>query len=537
MFSGERPITRNSEIPETKTTSAVATVDPSTAGTKRVNTKRGSSVRRKHWGGKTFRFSPSSFRLGSNFSLRRFSITEGAFIFSLAYIASKLLGVVRQVMFNALFGTGPEATAYYAAFRLPDTIFNLIAGGALISAFVPIFLSYDTQRGEREAWRLASLVFNVLLVGLTTLVLLAEIVVPAFVTKLLVPGLPPFEQNLTITLTRIMLLHSLILGLGSVATAILNSRRQFLRPALSIAIYDVGLIGGLVVSFAIPRVGIYGPSFGVLVSAIMQVGILIPALAKQGVRYSFLWDLKHPGLHEILGLLIPNMIGVSIGSIGVIFDTAIASYLPDKASIPAIANAVMLFGLPSVFLAQAVSQSLLPQITMHATYGRYMRMSLTILKIVGGAVLLCIPAAFILYFLGKPTIHIFFQHGAFTEHSSALTSMALFGYAVGLPGLTANVLLVTCFYALKDARTPLFTGIVTFVVRIALLLLLFHLLTGRYSILTIPLATSITSTAESVCLSLILFVRLRRKIRTDKGWQRLKVRRLEARASTGIVNV
>jgi putative peptidoglycan lipid II flippase len=438
-----------------------------------------------------------------------------------------MLGVIRQVLFNALFGTGPEATAYYAAFRLPDTLFNLIAGGALIYAFIPIFLSYDTKRGEREAWRLASLVFNVLLVSLTAFVLLGEILAPAFVTKLLVPGLPPSEQALTISLTRIMLLHPLILGLGTVATAILNSRRQFLRPALSIAIYDLGLIGGVLVAFAIPKVGIYGPTFGLLVSAVMQVGILIPALVKQGVRYSFIWNLKHPGLYEILGLLIPNLIGVGIGSIGSIFDIAFASYLPDKASIPAIANAFMIFGLPSVLLAQAVSQSLLPQITMHATFGRYKRMSLTILKVVGGAVLLAVPAALVLYFLGKPAIHILFQHGKFTAHSSALTSMALFGYALGLPGMTANVLLVTCFYALKDARTPLFTGIVAFVVRIALLLLLFRLLTGRYTILAIPLAASISGTAESVGLSLILFARLRKKIRSDKGWLRFKQRRLE----------
>jgi putative peptidoglycan lipid II flippase len=250
------------------------------------------------------------------------------------------------------------------------------------------------------------------------------------------------------------------------------------------------------------------------------------------VRYAFLWDLKHPGLYEILCLLIPNLIAVGIGSVGAIFDTAIASDLPDKASIPAIANAVMLFGLPSVLLAQAVSQSLLPQITLQATHGRYLRMSLTILKIVGGAVLLCIPAALALYFFGKPAIHLLFQHGAFTAHSSALTSLALFGYAVGLPGLTATVLLVTCFYALKDARTPLFTGIVTIVVRIALLLLLFRLLTGRYTILAIPLAASITGTAEAACLSLILFVRLRKKIRTDKGFQRLKMQRLHGARTT-----
>ena len=200
---------------------------------------------------------------------------------------------------------------------------------------------------------------------------------------------------------------------------------------------------------------------------------------KQGVRYSFVWNLKHPGLHEILGLLIPNLISVAIGSLTAIINIAFASYLPDLGSIPAITNALMLFGLPSVLLAQAVSQSLMPQITMHATFGRYMRMSLTILKIVGGAFLLCIPAALMLYFLGKRTIYILFQHGKFTSHSSALTLTALFGYAVVLPGMTAYTLLVTCFYALKDARTPLFADIITFVGRIALLLLLFHLLTGR----------------------------------------------------------
>ena len=211
---------------------------------------------------------------------------------------------------------------------------------------------------------------------------------------------------------------------------------------------------------------------------------------------------------------------------GAIFDTAIASYLPDMASIPAIANAMMLFGLPSVLLATAVSQSLLPHITMQATHDRYLRMSLTISKIVGGAVLLCIPAALALFFFGKPAIHLLFQHGEFTAHSSALTSLALFGYAVGLPGLTANALLVTCFYALRDARTPLFTGIVALVVRLVLLLLLFHLLRGIYTILAIPLAASIASTAEVVCLGVILCVRLRKKIRTDKGWLRLKKKRL-----------
>src|SRR5437879_2684322 len=112
------------------------------------------------WLSKSFRFSLKSFLPGGGaLSLRRFSITEAAFLFMMAYLASRGLGVVRQTLFNALFGTGPEANAYYAAARLPELLFSLIAGGALIQAFVPVFVSYEKEHGQRGTWRLTSLVF------------------------------------------------------------------------------------------------------------------------------------------------------------------------------------------------------------------------------------------------------------------------------------------------------------------------------------------------------------------------------------------
>src|SRR5437762_13834124 len=129
--------------------------------------------------------------------------------------------------------------------------------------------------------------------------------------RFVLPGYSPAEQALTTSLTRIMLIQPLILGLGTIATAVLNSKRQFLLPALSIAIYNFGLIGGLLVTLAFPKVGIYGPTYGVLVAALLQVLIQVPGLLKQGVQYSFIWDLKHPGLHEVLRLLIPNALAVA----------------------------------------------------------------------------------------------------------------------------------------------------------------------------------------------------------------------------------
>ena len=475
---------------------------------------------------KAFSFNLRSFLPGGeDFSLRRFSILEAMFLLIMGYLASKGLGVVRQTIFNALFGTGLQANAYYAASRLPDTLFDLVAGGALTHAFIPVFLSYEKDRGQREAWRLASLVFNVLLVTLTALVLVSEFVAPAFVSRLLVPGYPPAQQALTAALTRVMLIQPLILGLGTVVTAILNSKRQFFLPALSLAIYNVGLIGGLFLSLAIPGIGIYGPTYGVLAAAVLQVLVMVPALVKQGVRYTFIWDLRHPGLRQVLRLLIPNTLSVAIASTGFIVDTAFISYLPDKASLAAERNAYMIYALPLALLGLAIGQAALPQLSALAASGHYVRLRITIVKLMGGALSLSLIASLMLYLLGKPAIRLLFQHGAFGKHSSALTGTALLGYSFALPAAIAASLLVLSFYALKDARTPLLTNILALATRWSLIVLLLRLLTGSHMILAIPLAAAGVGIVETVVLGSLLFVRLRSKVKTDRGMLRLERRR------------
>lgn len=373
--------------------------------------------------------------------------------------------------------------------QLLYTLFNLIAGGALTYAFIPVFVSYEQENGPREAWRLASLVFNVLLVALTALVLLGEWLAPLFVNRFLVPGYSPAEQDLVTTLTRIMLVQPLILGLGTVVTAILSSKRRFLLPALSIAIYNFGLIGGLLCSLALPGVGIYGPTYGVLVAAVCQVLIQVPGLHKEGLCYSFLWDLKHRGLHEVVRLLVPNALGVGLSSVGAIVSTAYASYLPDKASLGAIHNAQMLFALPVALFAQAVGQAAIPRMSQLAAGARYVHLRLLLWRVIGLSTLLSVPCALALYVLGKPTIFLLFQHGAFTDRSTDLTTLALLGFAVGLPGSAASELLVRGFYSLKDAYTPLLIDVLMLAARIGLTILWIEVLAGPFVILAIPLAT------------------------------------------------
>ena len=405
------------------------------------------------WFGNPFKVDLKKFRPGG-ISFRKFSITEGILLLIAGYLASRGLGIIRQTLFNAMFGAGIQASAYYAAYRLPDTLFELIAGGALSHAFIPVFISYEKDQGRREAWRLASLVFNVLLVVLTICTLIAEFVAPAFVSHLLVPGYPPATQALTTSLTRIILIQPLILGLGTVLSAILNSKRQFLLPAISLAVYNIGLISGLLFAMVVPSVGIYGPTVGVIFAAIFQVAVFIPGVLKQDVRYTFIWNLRHLGLRQIMRLLGPNVLSLGIASITTIIDTAFISYMPDKASLAAQHNAHLLFSLPQTLVSQAIGTAALPLLAIFAMNGHYVRFRTNVSKLLGGAFILSILASLFLFVLGKPLIHLLFQHGAFNKHASAATGTALMGYAIALPGLSIAALLFIIFYALKDAWTP-----------------------------------------------------------------------------------
>lgn len=474
--------------------------------------------------GRTFRFSLQSFRL-KGFTSRQFSIVEAAFLLMMALIASRCLGVVRQTIFNALFGVGPEANAYYAAARLPDALFDLIAGGTLSVAFIPVFLSYDRDKGSREAWRLASLIFNVLLVLLAILAIIGEFLAPAFVSDLLVPGYTASQKALTTSLTRIMLWQPLILGLGTIATAILNSKRQFLLPALSIAVYNIGMIAGLLVTLLFPSIGIYGPTYGVLVAAVCQVAVHLPGLSKQKIQYSFEWNLRHPGLREVFFLLAPNSFAVGIGYVGIIIETAYTSYLPDPASLSALHNAHMLQALPVALLSQAVGQAILPHLAAQAAEGRYVRMYQTVLKVMGLSIFLTVPVAIAIAIVGRPAIHILFRHGAFGEHAASLTYLALLGYVIAVPGNAAGDLITRGFYALKDARIPLLLNIFTVIARFGLLVLLFGMFQGSLTILAIPLALAGSATSEAILLMTILLWRLRSKMKDDRSLQRLQRRR------------
>jgi putative peptidoglycan lipid II flippase len=441
---------------------------------------------------------------------RELTIAEASVVLMASFLLSAILGAVRQILFNAQFGAGPAASAYYAAFRLPDTLFSLIAGGALSSAMIPVLLATRRREGDDAAFRLVNLVLTSLLAAFAVAVAAGEVLAPAFVAHILAPGFSGSTSRLTVTLTRIMLLQPLVLAVGSVATAVLNSRNQFVLTAASIACHNLGLIGGIVATKVHPAFGIYGPAWGVVAGAVLQALLLVPGLTANGNRYRPAWNLRDPRLREVIALLIPNGMAVGVLYAGFIVDTAFASKASQSAALPAIQNAFLLVGLPIALLGQAVGQSAFPRIAGHAEAGQWVQMRATLVRSLVVVVALALPAVAFLVLAGRHIIHTLFEHGHYGTAAGALTYDVLVAYAVALPAYVATEVVSRGLIAMRDTRTPLLTNTAQVVGRGLIMLALL----GSAGALAIPRAFAVMATAEALTLGAILFTRVRRLTRT-----------------------
>jgi len=442
-----------------------------------------------------------------NLLTREYSISEASFILMASFFLSAALGAVRQILFNAQFGVSQQANAYYAAFRLPDTLFSLIAGGALSSAMIPVLLNARQKEGEASGWRLISIVLTSLLLVFAIIVLAVEIFTPALVTRVLAPGFDAQTSGLTVTLTRIMLIPPLILLLGSVATAVLNSRNQFLLTGLSIVSHNVTLILSILALKLFPGLGIFAPTVGVIAGAILQTLILFPGLRSGGYGIGLALDLTNQRLHEVVRLLIPNGLAVGVNYAGFIVDTSYATRAVDPAGLAAIYNAFLLVGLPIALLGQAIGQAAFPRLAAQAEAENWTAMRRMLLRSLGAAIGLALPAVAALLLLGRPTIRILFEHGEFTRAAGDLTFRVLVAYAIALPAYIATEVITRGLISLRDTRTPLLTNSGQLILRI----LLITLLLGTLGVVAIPAAFAISSTIEAFILGTVLFLKLRNR--------------------------
>jgi putative peptidoglycan lipid II flippase len=303
-----------------------------------------------------------------------------------------------------------------------------------------------------------------------------------------------------------MLLQPLILVVGSVATAVLNSRKQFLLTGLAVVSHNLALIAGILAARAAPRLGIYGPTLGVVGGAVLQVLILLPGLLAAGLRLRPAWQPSDRRLREVVRLLIPNGLAVGVAYSGFILDTAFASQATQEAGLAALHNAWLLVGLPIALLGQAVGQSAFPRLAEQAASGVWTVLRRTVVQALGAVVGLSLPALLGLILLGRPVIHLLFEHGKYDAAAGAVTYAVLVPYALGLPAYVATEVLTRGLIALRDTRTPLITNSLQLLGRAVLILLLL----SSMGVAAIPTAFAVAAVGETVGLGFMLWRTIRR---------------------------
>lgn len=368
---------------------------------------------------------------------------------------SRLTGFVRDVISARAFGQTHATDAYTAAFTIPDLMFKLLIGGALSSAFIPVFSGYLAKEKEEEGWIAASTFINVTLILLVAFTIFGIIMAPAL-APLVAYKLEGETRILLIKLMRFMFPAVCLTAMAGLQMGILNSYRDFVSPTLGPIVYNLGIIAGTLLLGH--RYGVVGMAVGVVAGALGNVLIQLPRVISHNKGYQFRIDLSNPGYRKMIGLMLPAVIGLSVTQVNVIVNQNLASGLAEG-SITALRNANLLMQLPLGIFAMGIAQALFPTMSRHAAKGELIALGSTVESGLRTIVFVTLPASVGLIVLRTPIVKTLFEKGAFTAAATHATASALLFYSLGLVSASSIQLLVRAFYSLQDTSTPVKTGV------------------------------------------------------------------------------
>ncbi|MBU0597936.1 murein biosynthesis integral membrane protein MurJ [Patescibacteria group bacterium] len=433
------------------------------------------------------------------------TLTGGAIIIATASIVSRLLGLVRDRLLASQFGAGDELDIYYAAFRIPDLVFNVLVLGALSAAFIPVFIQYiqkakDNPDNKNEVWHLANSLMNILLAGLLIFGAIFFVFAP-YIIPLIAPGFGPEKQAITVNMTRIMLVAIIFFGLSNVITGILNSFKRYVNFAFAPVMYNIGIIIGIIA--LAPIYGLYGLAYGVVLGSFLHLAIQVPGALRLGFRYKPVFDYKHKGVRSIGKLMLPRTFGLAVSQIDQLVSVIIGSTLASgSVAVFTLANnlqsfPISVFGVSMAvasfpFLSEAFAQKNNDLFVQH--FSRSFRRILFI----------TIPVSVLILLLRAQIVRVILGTGAFDWDDTYLTAQALGLFTLSLFAQSTIPLLARSFYALKDTKTPVKTGIVSVILNISGALIL----TRYMGVLGLPLAFTIAGFFNMI----ILLVLLRKKM-------------------------
>ncbi len=368
---------------------------------------------------------------------------------------SRVLGFVRDILMARLFGATMQSEAFVVAFRLPNLLRDLVAEGAVTSAFVPV-LSWHRAKADPESfWRLNAALLCRLLAFLCILSALGVLAAEPIV-RIVAPGFAadPEKFALTVRLTRLLFPFIALVGAWAYFMGLLNTLGHFSVPALGSAVLNLAMI--IACLWFAPRmsVGVLAVASSVMVGGLVQLVIQLPVAARFGWRWR--WGWRHPGATEALRLLGPRILGAAVYQTSVLVDTALASLssIVGAGAVVALYFANRLVQLPLAMFGNTFAQASLPSLAEQAAQGETQSFQATVLSVIRMIAFVVLPSSVGLIVLAFPIVGGLFERGAFDHRATVMTSQALMGYALGLLAYCLSNVLTGAFYALRDTWTP-----------------------------------------------------------------------------------
>ena len=400
------------------------------------------------------------------------NISGAAGVIAFFTLLSRILGLVRDMVLAALFGSGMAADAFFVALRIPNLLRRLFAEGSLTIAFIPVFTEYLTLKSKEDALELARIVFTILSLLLAVVTVLGILFAPLIVSvQAFGFGSSGAKYDLTVFLTRLTFPYIFFIGLVAFFMGVLNSLRHFAAPAAAPILLNVGIIGAA--WFISPHCAepIVGVAVGVILGGILQVALQIPWVYGAGLRLFPTWKPFHPGVKRIGRLMVPAVFGSAVYQLNQFVGTLLASFLKEG-SVSWLYYADRLVQFPLGIFAIAIATAALPSLSGDAARKDHAQFQKTLEQGLCLIFFIVLPAMAGLLILGKPIVVLFFERGVFGAESSAMTTDALVGYTFGLWAFSGMRVLIAAFYALQDTKTPVKVAVISLAVNILASLLL-----------------------------------------------------------------
>lgn len=447
-------------------------------------------------------------------------IIEKALIVLLGFLASGMLGFIRTAVLSGQFGTSSALDTFYAAQRIPEIIFTLVAGGALGSSFIPIYAKYREQDPD-HAWRLASSVMTLAALGAAILGIVVAIFAPQLVQIVLLPGRSIQEQQLTVDMVRIMMITPFIFSISGLVMGILQSHSSFLLPSIAISMNNIGImVGALVIAPFLaphPNVGqiaesnVMGLAYGAVLSALLHLIVQLPGLRKirAQIRPIISWHIQ--GVTEVLKLMGPRVLGLAVVQINFLVNINLASNMIEG-SLVALNTAFTLMFFALGIIGQSVGSAVFPTLSALWAEQDYDGFKDRLSGAMRNVLYLSFPATVVFILLGQPIVSIF-ERGEWTTESTQAAAWALAFYATGIAGFTLLEVLSRAFYALEDTWTPVVIGIGAMVSNIILNLIFVQFIGDPNSLVRGSFAgLALANASTTVVESLVLWWLIRRRI-------------------------